>query len=84
MVATAGRTGGVLRHPVLDMFETAPVSAALAPHVQAPHHRVADRAPGGRGLTLLAPPGPARLVHALPAPRTARVDRGGLLVLGVD
>ena len=84
MVPAACRTGGVLCHPFLDVPQTAPVSTALAPHVEAPHHRVADGAPGGRGLTLLAPPGTAGLVHALPAPRAAGVDRGGLLVLGVD
>ena len=83
MVATACRTGGVLSHPVLDVLEAAPVSTALAPDVQAPHHRVTDGAPGAGGLALLAPPGTPRLVEALPAAGTPRVHRGGLLVLGV-
>ena len=83
-MTTAGWTGGVLCHPVLDMLETAPVSTALAPHVEAPHHRVTDGAPGAGGLALLAPPGTPGLVEALPAAGTPGVHRGGLLVLGVD
>ena len=84
MVTTARRTGGVLCHPLLDVLQTAPVSAALAPDVQTPHHLVTDRAPGAGGLTPLAPPGTAGLVEALPAAGTPGVHRGGLLVLGMD
>ena len=77
------RTSGVFLHPLPDMFETPTVPTALAPHVQSPHHGVTDGAPGGGGLTLLTPPGPAPLVQLLIAPRTPGVHRGGLLVLGV-
>ena len=83
VVATARRTGAVVGHPLRHVGQTAPVSTALAPHVQSPHHGVTDGAPGGGGLTLLTPPGPAPLVQLLIAPRTPGVHRGGLLVLGV-
>ena len=84
MVATARRTGGVRLEPLLDVFETSPVTTALAPDIEAPDHLVTDGAPGARGLTLLAPPGPVGLAQALPAPGAAGVHGGGLLVLGVD
>ena len=84
VVATACRTGAVVGHPVRHVGQTAPVSTALAPHEQSPHYGVADGAPGGWSLAPVAPPGPAVLAEALPAPRTPGVDGGGVLVLSVD
>ena len=84
MMSTARRTERGLSHPLLNALEMSPVTTALAPDIEAPDHLVTDGAPGARGLTLLAPPGPVGLAQALPAPGAAGVHRGGLLVLGVD
>ena len=84
VMSAPGRAGLVGGGPLRHVLETPAVTAALAPDEQSPHHGVADRAPGGGGLAPVAPPRPAGLAHALPAPRAAGVDRGGLLVLSVD
>ena len=62
------------------------MAAALAPHEQPAHHGVAHGAARGRHAAPVAPPrrGRGRALEAAAAARAARVDRGGLLVLGVN
>jgi hypothetical protein len=74
----------------------AAVAAALAPHEQALHHRVAHRAPRRGRAAPLAPPSSARLGECFTAPEgeegdgpecllgAGRVDGGGVVVEAVD
>ena len=86
VVAAAGRALRPALAPLLDAGEVAAVPAALAPHEQPAHHGVAHGAARGRHAAPVAPPrrGRGRALEAAAAARAARVDRGGLLVLGVN
>lgn len=75
----AGRTSPVLGEPLPDVHQVAAVRAPLAPHVQPPHHLMADAAEGvtGRVAPVAQPPDPLQGLGALAA---IGVEAGALLV----